>query len=248
MIDVDPWTPLGAALEAFHGGRHDARLIIDSDVFESESVPVHRFYRPTGHPLSDLEFRALGRCRSRTLEVGAGAGRHALELQERGVEVTALDIDRRCVDVMRARGVIDPRQGDIFTLATGHFDTILLMMNGIGIAGDVSGLERLLKVFAGLLADGGRLVFDASSLGTVLGGVSAEAAASVAIGRPDYGEVFFRLTFEDLRGPWYPWLFPAESMVVDSAARSGFACRVLARGARGAYLMEAIRNTGDASA
>ena len=82
---------------------------------------------------------ALSLCRGRVLDLGAGAGRHALELQGRGHEVTAIDVSREAVEVMRERGVRDARCGDLDAVDGERFDTILLLMHGIGLVGTLTG-------------------------------------------------------------------------------------------------------------
>ena len=139
---------------------------------------------------------------------------------------------------MQDRGVSDVRQGDIYTSDLGSYDTILLLMNGIGLAGGPEGLERLFERFHCLLRPGGRIISDAAGLDAAVRKDEFEELADVAIGRPQLGEVFFRLTFDDLKGPWYPWLFPTPTMTANAARTAGFDLTVIARGARGAFLAE----------
>lgn len=237
MNPVDPWAPLGAALLAYHNGRHDAVLRVDSDVFDSEDVAVRLYYRPDEDMLPDLDRRALDRCRGTVLDAGAGAGRHALDLQCRGLAVTALDVSEDAVRVMRDRGITNVRQDDIFTSDLGSYDTILLLMNGIGLAGSLERLEMLFERLRRLLRPGGRVVFDAAGLEEVSRRDVEELTAS-AIGQPHLGEVYFRLTFDGLEGSWYPWLFPTSTLLADAAHIAGFEFAVIGRGARGAFLAE----------
>ncbi len=247
MIPLDPWVPLGAALLAYHNGRHDALLRIDSDVFDSEDVVVRNYYRPDKDCLEDLDRRALERCTGSVLDAGAGAGRHALDLQCRGLEVTAIDVAEDAVHVMLDRGISDVHQGDLFTSELGSYDTILLLMNGIGLAGRHEGLQRLFNRFGELLKPGGRVVFDAAGLEAEISNLDAESLSEMAMGKPHLGEVFFRLTFDDLEGSWYPWLFPTSTQVADAAHNAGFDFTVIGRGARGAFLAEVKRRLRDTS-
>jgi 2-polyprenyl-3-methyl-5-hydroxy-6-metoxy-1,4-benzoquinol methylase len=54
-----------------------------------------------------LERSALRLVRGRVLDVGCGAGRVALELQERGHEVVGIDVSPLAVEVARRRGAKD---------------------------------------------------------------------------------------------------------------------------------------------
>lgn len=216
-------------------------LRVEADAFDTEEVPAATYYRPKRIDLPALECEALSRCRGRTLDVGAGAGRHALELQARGFEVTAIDIIPEMVQVMAERGVKDPRQADIEAMEGETFDTILLLMNGVGIAGDTPGLDRLLGSFARMLEPGGRVVCDSADLLTEFDEDDLENLRSSAFGNLMLGEVSFRLRFEKLQGDWYPWLFASPRLLADHARKAGLDCEIVAKGERGAYLAVLVR-------
>lgn len=81
----------------------------------------------------DADVLACEQVRGRTLDLGCGVGRHALELMAAGHEVVGLENSPEAVAVARRRGV-DPRQGDLFDppRGLGSFDTLLLL--GINFA------------------------------------------------------------------------------------------------------------------
>ena len=82
---------------------------------------------------------AVSRATGRVLDVGAGAGRAALALQERGQQVTALEVSPGAAQACRARGVRDVYLGTPQRAAAdgmaGAFDSALLLGNNIGLLG-----------------------------------------------------------------------------------------------------------------
>jgi SAM-dependent methyltransferase len=229
------WAPLGRALLDYHGGDRSARFVVRSDLWDDEITAAEEYYRPDHSTLPDLEQRALSLCRGRVLDVGAGAGRHALELQARGLQVVALDMSPEAVQVMHLRGVRDARCGDLGTVVGHNFDTILLLMHGIGIVGTADGLVEFLRLAADVLAAGGQILCDSADL----------EVAIPALGRPSHSgarhhlrvwEVRFQLVYGSLSGPPYHWLFVAPPALQRVAGETGFECELIARGGRGAYL------------
>lgn len=108
------------------------------------------------------ERRAMRFVRGRVLDVGCGAGRIALHLQERGHPVLAIDESPLAVRVTRKRGV---RQGRVLPIAgvgpeLGRFDTILLMRNNFGLAGPKERSPRLLRDLLAIASDDGLIVTD----------------------------------------------------------------------------------------
>lgn len=230
------WAPLGRALLDYHRGLEHSHFIVHSDLWDDEPTPVKEYYRPDDLPIPDLEQRALSLCRGRVLDLGAGAGRHALELQDRDIDVTALDISRDAVQVMRDRGVRDARLGNLEALDSDTFDTILLLMHGIGIVGTLSGLETFLERAREILNPNGRIVCDSADLSIIL--PSLTPSMSRGKGRPaDYpGEVEFRLTYGSMEGQAYPWLFVDPLTLERFATTAGFRFSIVSRGARGAFV------------
>ena len=230
------WGPLGRALLDFHRGATSVQIMVHTDLWLDEPTPVEEFYRPDDQPLPELERTALGLCRGRTLDLGAGAGRHALELQGRGYDVTAIDVAPEAVEIMRERGVTDARHGD-FTAVTGErFDTILLLMHGIGLVGTLAGLALFFDQAQHHLSKNGRIVFDSADLGIVMPEQFDDGLAEWRFGGLYPGEVEYRLTYGDFEGEPYPWLFVDPVTLADRARAASLRSQVVARGARGTFL------------
>jgi hypothetical protein len=95
------------------------------------------------------------------LDLGAGAGRVSLWLQEQGHEVTAIDSSPGAVEVCRARGVRDARVGDVNEPpADRQWRTILLMCGNLGLGGSFEGNRAMLTKLAAVAADDAVLIGD----------------------------------------------------------------------------------------
>ena len=115
--------------------------------------------------MAKVERIALDKCIGRVLDIGAGTGSHSIWLQERNHNVVAIDISEGAVEVMEKRGVIDPRNINFFDLSDEKFNTLLLLMNGIGIVGTINNLPTFFNKAKDLLNEDGRIIMDSSKIG-----------------------------------------------------------------------------------
>lgn len=220
----------------YHRGATTAEFTVHSDLWADEITAVEEFYRPDHIDLPEFEIRALTLCDGRVLDVGAGAGRHALELQRLGLPVTTLDLLPEAVQVMKERGVRDARCGGLEAVENEKFDTIVLLMHGIGVVGSLSGLAGFLDTARDLLNPDGQIVCDSADLAVVMPALLDEPFDEGNVNIPYYGEVEFRLSFGGSDGEPYPWLFVDFETLSRYGHEAGFDCRIEARGARAAYL------------
>jgi SAM-dependent methyltransferase len=201
----------------------------DGVVFE---IDTEEYFTLEG-TLAELDRRALERCRGRVLDVGAGSGRHALALQERGVPVTAIDVSPLCTELCRERGVLDARTIDVMTLADdsrlGRFETLLFGMQTIGVAGGVKPLGRLLERLSACLEPGGQILVDSSELREAWEGDRSDRS-------PERGEIVLSMRYRGWIGDAFPWIYLAEADLRAVAAGAGFEMEVLGRVESGEYL------------
>lgn len=146
----------GAALLDAYRGDAQAMLICHQEG-DRDDVPAAFWLRESLDPLETI---ALDLCEGRVLDLGAGSGLHALELQRRGHEVVAIDIAPQCVEIMRDRGVKDARAADLYSFEAGRFETIACLCNGLDKVGRLEDLPRFLDRMKSLLAPGGQLLAD----------------------------------------------------------------------------------------
>jgi SAM-dependent methyltransferase len=238
------WAPFGRALLDFHRGSTTARITVHTDLWHDEVTPVEDFYRPDEQPLPRLDRIALDLCRGRTLDLGAGAGRHALELQRRGLEVTAVDVAPEAVEVMRERGVADARCGGLEELTGERFDTIVLLMHGIGLVGTLESLSHFLNQALNHLEEDGQIIFDSADLGLVMPEKFDDGLDQWRAGGPYPGEVEYRLSYRDLEGEAYPWLFVDPVTLAGHATAAGLRLEIVVRADRGSYLARLNRRSG----
>ena len=209
---------LGQAIYDYHTNNSPAELWIHNTYGAKEAMPVEAYFREEDD-MPYLEWLALNECRGRVLDVGAGAGSHALQLHERGVDVTAIDISPLAVKVMQERGVKHSMVQDIFDYQGEQFDTILLLMNGIGLAATLANLNKLLATFKVLLAKGGQLLFDSSDIAYLYDGNIPN--------HKYYGEITYQYEYKGRKGNWFNWLYVDEITLTKVALQEGFHTEVL---------------------
>lgn len=225
--------PMGAAMKDFLAGEKDAQVVVASDLTEDDVIPAHYLFR-TEQEMPALELAALAACYGKVLDIGAGAGSHALVLQQQGKDVTAIDVSLGAAEVMQQRGVTKILHQDVMALKNEQFDTLLLLMNGIGITGNLRGLDRFLRHAKTLLRPGGQVLLESSDILYMFEEEDGSVVLDLNAGY--YGEVKYNMRYKDQESGWFKWLFIAGAILEDHAKAQGFAFEVLFEGEHGNYL------------
>ncbi len=227
------WLPLGLALRDYYETGERTLIRVSTVDGEITPYPAELFFRDY-EDFSIMDELGCSLARGRVLDAGAGAGCISIFLQdEMGFEVTAIDIAPHCVEIMKQIGVRDAREGDIFQLEGEQFDTILLLMNGIGFVGNLEGLDKFFKHVKGLLAPGGQVLFDTSDL------KYADIGEADLRGDPkDYfGEVQYTLEYKGIKGKPYQWLYIDPTTLRQHAEAHGFEMEIKLEADEGYYFV-----------
>ena len=231
---------LGQALLAYHRGDTTVSLTVHCNAADDEPLPASYFFRALLQ-MPDLERLALDECRGRVLDLGAGAGCHSLELQSRGFTVKAVDVSAGAVQVMTERGVQNVARHDLFAArpaAELPYDTILLLMNGLGLAGTLTGLDKFLAHARTLLAPGGQILATSSDVRYLY--EDEEGALVFNLNGPYYGEVEYSLSYKKQKGNSFPWLFVDAALLTDAAEGAGYTADFLGEDEDEQYLVRLI--------
>lgn len=196
-----------------------AKLWIHNKYGPKEEMPVDVYFR-TEDDMPDLELKALELCRGAVLDIGAGTGSHALLLQERGFNVAALDISPLAVQIMKARGVASASEADIFKYTGEQYDTIILLMNGIGLCGNIERFHLFLQHTKDLLKPGGQLLFDSSDIAYLYD-------AHPPAGDTYYGELWYQYAYKGKRTDWFQWLYIDADTLIKVAGEEGWATEIV---------------------
>lgn len=215
-----------ALLDVMSGG--SGAHVIERDDGLVEPFPSAEPYFGDPGAFASIESSALGFLHGRVLDIGAGAGRFALEAQSRGHEVTALDDSAGAAQVCRDRGV-DQVVNASFHLyePDARFDTFLMMGNNLGLLAPdpVRSLDRI----RAMAPPGARIV------GTTRDPYATDDSAHLAYhemnrarGRRP-GHVVMRVRRRQLIGPWFDYLFCSEAELADIASKAGWSVTVVER-------------------
>ena len=224
--------PMGRSIADYHKAGKADRLRVFSPMFEEDEIPLATLFRRyEDMPL--IERKALDMAKGKTLDVGAGAGCHSLVLQEKGIKVTAIDISPLSVATMSERGVRNVREQDFFALE-GKYDTILMLMNGIGIVGTLERMPEFFRHIDNILAPGGQVLCDSSDISYVFEDEDGIIEYPDTVGY--FGELSFRMQYKDTIGEPFPWLYIDADTLKVQAARNGYNVEVVAEGEHYDYL------------
>jgi SAM-dependent methyltransferase len=213
--------PLGLALSDYMAGARERHVVVFSPDFDDDQMPVDYFFRKIDD-MPRIEQKALSMCKGRILDAGAGAGCHSLELQKSGFDVTSIDISPLAAEVMEARGLRNVICQSLQNYKGHCFDTILLMMNGIGISGTIEALPGLLGKMHSILNYGGRILLDSSDLRYLL--EDEDGSFEIDIAASYYGEVEFTMLYDGTSSQAFKWLYIDYGTLEHYAEQSGFSC------------------------
>ena len=225
---------MGAAIRDYHLRGKAARLRVMSSMFDEDEMPVDHLFR-TFDDMPHLEQKALNMAYGKVLDIGAGAGCHALALQERGMDVKAIDISPLSCEVMKERGIKDVECVNLFCKQLqGKYDTLLLLMNGTGIAGKLSQLPALLNRLKELLSEEGQILIDSSDLKYIY--ENEDGSMDIDLNAPYYGEVDYQMQYRDIKGEHFDWLYTDPMLLASVSKQCRLQCQIMEQGEHYDYL------------
>lgn len=226
--------PMGAAIRDYHLRGKAARLRVMSSMFDEDEMPVDHLFR-TFDNMPHLEQKALNMAYGKVLDIGAGARCHALALQERGMDVKAIDISPLSCKVMKERGIKDVECVNLFCKQLqGKYDTLLLLMNGTGIAGKLSQLPALLNRLKELLSEEGQILIDSSDLKYIY--ENEDGSMDIDLNAPYYGEVDYQMQYRDIKGEPFDWLYTDPMLLASVSKQCRLQCQIMEQGEHYDYL------------
>lgn len=219
--------PIGKAIQYYVQNGESAPIQVQSDLMENDIIPVEYLFRPF-EIMPEIEQHALNKCTGKILDVGAGAGPHSSWLREKGHTVTAIDTSKGAVDYLNSKfpDLIN-RQMNILDLqgTEEKFETILLLMNGIGLAGDLSSLPDFLTHVKSLLSENGKILCDSTDVKYFY--QEEDGGMWVDLNTEYYGNFKFKMKYNDTSTDWFPWLYVDNEKLTSIANDAGLKVEIL---------------------
>jgi SAM-dependent methyltransferase len=184
-------------------------IIERDDGFIQDDFDAARYFT-TPDQWGDLDLWVADAVSGRVLDIGAGGGRAAVTLQERGCDVVALDVSPACIEICRERGVHATFCGTIEEFAgtqPAPFDAFVLLGNGLGLLRSAEYAPQLLELLASM-----------ANPGAVIAGGCLDPYRSTDPEHLAYhernraggrmaGQIRIRIRYRAVATPWWEYLF-----------------------------------------
>ncbi|KFF01933.1 class I SAM-dependent methyltransferase [Chryseobacterium luteum] len=212
---------MGKAVRDYFHNENPEDLQTETSISELDELPVDYLFRDF-EDMNDIEQKALELAQGKVLDIGAGAGSHALYLQnERNLDILALDISPKSIEVCQLRGVQKTICTNILDFSGDAFDTVLLLMNGTGIFESLTKIDAYLKKLYSLLNENGQILIDSTDILYMFdrdedGGVLIPAGGY-------YGELDYIVHYKGESEDPIKWLYLDFDTLKNAAENNGFA-------------------------
>ena len=174
--------------------------------------------------------------RGKVLDVGCGAGSHALYLQnDRRLDITAIDISEGAVETCKLRGLKNVRVQDVMKMENEKFDTILLLMNGAGMCGKLSRISAFLTKLKSLLNENGQILLDSSDI-IYMFDEDEDGGKWIPGNTGYYGEVKYSVSYKGEKEKAFDWLYIDYNTLQNAAIANGLNCELVMEGEHYDYL------------
>ena len=211
---------MGRAIWDYFYQENPEDLQTETSISELDDLPVSYLFR-NYKEMNSLEQKALDLSFGKVLDVGAGAGSHSLYLQnKRNLDVAALDISPKSIEICKARGVKNAVCEDFLKFSNDKFDTILLLMNGTGIFQSLKNVDQYLQKLKNLISENGQILLDSTDILYMYdqdddGGVLVPATGY-------YGELDYYIHYKGESELPMKWLYLDFNTLKNAAIANGF--------------------------
>lgn len=228
----------GKAILDYQTNNSPEDLITETSISEEDEMSVAYLFRSFDE-MPKIEQKALQLSKDKVLDIGCGAGSHALYLQEKGFDVTPIDISENAVKACELRGLKNVKVQDVLDLdSEKKYDTILLLMNGTGIFGTLENCSKYLLKLKSLLKENGQILIDSSDIIYMFDEDDSEDSEGGFWIPADgyYGELTFTISYKEEKEESFPWLYLDYNTLQNACFDNGLQCELIVEGDHFDYL------------
>ncbi|WNM20058.1 class I SAM-dependent methyltransferase [Flavobacterium capsici] len=228
MLDL-----FGKAILDYQTNNSPEDIITETSISETDEMTVAYLFRKYNE-MPKIEQKALQLCKGKILDVGCGAGSHSLYLQEKGFDITSVDISESAIKTCQLRGLKNAKAQNILELKDEKFDTILLLMNGTGIFETLKETSKYLQKLKSLLCNNGQILIDSSD---IIYMYDQDDDGSYSVPAENYyGELTFTIHYKNQTEDNFPWLYLDYNTLQNACHANGLQCELLFEGNHFDYL------------
>lgn len=222
----------GKALLDYQSGNYTEDIITHSSLAGKDEMNLPYLFR-TFDEMPKIEQRALELSSGSVLDIGCGSGSHSLFLQNKGLEITSIDISKGAIETCQKRGIANAEIQDVWKLEHQKYDTILALMNGIGICGNLKNLVKFLVHLKSLLHPNGQILIDSSD---ILYMYEDDEGTIEIPEKGYYGEVIYQFEYKKEKSKPFSWIFVDLESLSYYAKKAGLHCELVLEGTHADYL------------
>ncbi len=220
----------GMAMKAYYFEKDETPIMVHSPDFDDDEIAIKYLFRDFSE-MPITEKQALKMAYGSVLDVGCGAGSHALYLQQKDIKVKAIDTSEGAIAIATERGVTNAEVKDFYA-ENGQFDTLLFLMNGTGIIGNLINTDNFLSICKEMLKPGGQILIDSSDLSFL----EDEEEPNDDLDRKYIGEIDFCISYKGEKSDYFPWLYLDFDLLKLAAEKHNFNCELIVEGEHYDYL------------
>lgn len=225
----------GKAMFDFQTNNSPEDIITETTISEEDAMSVDYLFR-SYNEMPKLEQKALQLATGKILDVGCGAGSHSLSLQnDRNLDVISIDISEKAIETCKLRGVKNAKVQNILDFAGEKFDTIILLMNGVGIFGKLENCNTFLSKLKSLLNPGGQILLDSSDI-IYMFDEDEDGGKWIPSNNDYYGELVFNISYKGEKEEPFDWLYLDYNTLQNAAVANGLKCELILEGEHYDYL------------
>jgi len=220
----------GMAMKAYYFKKDKTPIIVHSPDFDDDEIAIKYLFRNFSE-MPKTEQQALKLAYGDVLDVGCGAGSHTLYLQQKNIKVKAIDTSEGAIDIAKERGVLDAEVKDFYA-ESGKYDTLLFLMNGTGIIGNLINTDNFLNICKEVLKPDGQILIDSSDLSFL----EDNEEPNDDLNRKYIGEIDFCISYKGEKSDYFPWLYMDFDLLKLAAQKNDFNCELIVEGEHYDYL------------